>query len=156
MKIYAAYGSNLNLGQMFKRCPKATPVDIGVLKDYRLTFRGSGRGVANIEKYNGGRVPVLLWNITEDCEIALDRYEGYPRLYNKCEIEVQKFNGETVKAFVYIMDEKYTDMPAQPTKYYLDIIWQGYIDNNFPIETLRTALSENLLEIDKKMHERYR
>ena len=156
MKIYAAYGSNLNFDQMFKRCPKATPIDIGILKDYRLTFRGSGRGVANIEKHNGGRVPVLLWNITENCEIALDIYEGYPRLYDKCEVEVSKMSGEIVKAFVYVMDKKYTDLPAQPTKYYKDIILQGYIDNNFPIETLRAALSENLLEIDKKFHERYR
>jgi hypothetical protein len=156
MKIYAAYGSNLNLRQMFKRCPKANPIDIGVLKDYRLTFRGSGRGVANIENYSGGRVPVLLWDITEDCEKALDIYEGYPRLYNKCEVEIRRLNGETVKAFVYVMDEKYKDMPAQPTKYYLDVIWQGYIDNNFPIETLRNALAENLLEIDKKLHERFK
>lgn len=156
MKIYVAYGSNLNLIEMLKRCPKATPIDIGILKDYRLTFRGSGRGVANIEKHKGGRVPVLLWNITEDCEKVLDIYEGYPRLYDKCEVEVIKMSGEIIKAFVYVMDEKYTDMPAQPTKYYRDIIWQGYIDNNFPTETLRIALSENLLEIDKKLNERYR
>lgn len=156
MKIYAAYGSNLNLIEMLKRCPKATPIDIGILKDYRLTFRGSGRGVANIEKHKGGRVPVLLWNITEDCEKALDIYEGYPRLYDKCEVEVFKMSGEIIKAFVYVMDEKYIDMPAQPTKYYQDIIWQGYIDNNFSTETLRIALSENLLEIDKKLDERYR
>ena len=156
MKIYAAYGSNLNLIEMLKRCPKATPIDIGILKDYRLTFRGSGRGVANIEKHKGGRVPVLLWNITEDCEKVLDIYEGYPRLYDKCEVKVSKMSGEIIKAFVYVMDKKYEDMPAQPTKYYKDIILQGYIDNNFPTETLRIALSENLLEIDKKFHERYR
>jgi len=155
MKIYAAYGSNLNLNQMFNRCPKATPFDIGVLKDYRLTFRGSGRGVANIEGHYGGRVPVLLWKITEECEKSLDIYEGYPRLYNKYEVEIHRFNGETVTAFVYVMDEKYKGMPAQPTKYYLGIIWQGYIDNNFPTETLKTALSETLLEIDKKLKERF-
>ncbi|NMB96326.1 MAG: gamma-glutamylcyclotransferase [Clostridiaceae bacterium] len=156
MKIYAAYGSNMNISQMKMRCPKAKILGTGIMEEYRLTFRGSGRGVANIEKHNGGRVPVLLWNITEDCEIALDIYEGYPRLYDKCEVEVSKMSGEIIKAFVYVMDEKYTDMPAQPTKYYRDIIWQGYIDNNFPTETLRIALSENLLEIDKKLNERYR
>lgn len=155
MKLYAAYGSNLNLDQMFKRCPKATPNDIGVLKDYRLTFRGSGRGVANIEKHAGVRVQVLLWNITEDCEKALDIYEGYPRLYNKCEVEVHKYNGEIVKAMCYIMDEKYKGMPAQPSKYYLDVIWQGYLDNNFLVEPLKDALAANLLEIDEKLHERF-
>jgi hypothetical protein len=156
MKIYAAYGSNMNISQMKMRCPKAKILGTGIMEEYRLTFRGSGRGVANIEKHNGGRVPVLLWNITENCEIALDIYEGYPRLYDKCEVEVSKMSGEIVKAFVYVMDKKYADMPAQPTEYYRDVIWQGYIDNNFPTETLRIALSENLLEIDKKLNERYR
>ena len=38
-KLYVAYGSNLNLEQMARRCPTAKVVGIGVLKDYQLTFR---------------------------------------------------------------------------------------------------------------------
>ncbi|MEG0579487.1 MAG: gamma-glutamylcyclotransferase family protein, partial [Niameybacter sp.] len=59
------------------------------LYDYRLTFRGSSRGVANIESFPDRMVPVVLWEITEACEEELDRYEGYPSLYEKQIIEVQ-------------------------------------------------------------------
>ena len=48
-KLYVAYGSNLNLEQMARRCPKAKVVGIGNLKDYQLTFRR----VATIEPEKG-------------------------------------------------------------------------------------------------------
>lgn len=75
-KLYAAYGSNMNLEQMSYRCPAAKVVGTGVVRDYRLTFRGSSRGVANIEHCKDRDVPVVLWEITKACEEALDVYEG--------------------------------------------------------------------------------
>ena len=49
-KLYIAYGSNLNLPQMAKRCPAAKVVGTSEIKDYALVFRGSGHGaVATIE-----------------------------------------------------------------------------------------------------------
>ncbi len=44
-RLYIAYGSNLNLSQMEKRCPGATVVGTGEVKGYELLFRG----VATIE-----------------------------------------------------------------------------------------------------------
>ena len=49
-KLYIAYGSNLNLPQMAKRCPTAKVVGTSEIKDYALVFRGGGHGaVATIE-----------------------------------------------------------------------------------------------------------
>ncbi len=49
MKLYIAYGSNLNVDQMSTRCPGARVAGVAGLPNYRLTFRGNGRaGVANI------------------------------------------------------------------------------------------------------------
>lgn len=62
MKLYAAYGSNMNLAQMAKRCPQAKAAGTGMLNNYRLTFRGTNNGVANIEKCNGRSVPIVLWS----------------------------------------------------------------------------------------------
>jgi hypothetical protein len=152
-KIYAAYGSNMNIEQMTMRCPNAKLVGIGTLENYRLTFKGKGRGVANVEKQIVRSVPIVLWETTDKCEKALDIYEGYPRLYVKKNIEVTNEKGEKVKAFVYVMAKEYENMPAQPTKYYLDIIWDGYLDNNIPLLILREALAENLNEIDEKLQE---
>lgn len=76
-KLYVAYGSNLNLAQMARRCPDAKVVGIGTLKNYQLTFRG----VATIEPVDGAETPVGVWEITPRDELALDRYEGYPSYY---------------------------------------------------------------------------
>lgn len=39
-KKYIAYGSNLNLGQMARRCPTARVIGKGEIKDHELLFRG--------------------------------------------------------------------------------------------------------------------
>ena len=39
-KYYIAYGSNLNLEQIARRCPTAKVVGSTTLKNYRLMFRG--------------------------------------------------------------------------------------------------------------------
>ena len=38
-KIYAAYGSNMNIFQMKNRCPAAEKICTGIPKDYQLEFR---------------------------------------------------------------------------------------------------------------------
>lgn len=145
-KLYGAYGSNMNLEQMSHRCPKAKVVGTGVLKEYKLTFRGRYKGVANIELCEGKVVPIVLWEITEDCERALDLYEGYPSLYIKEEVEI-KVKGKAKKAMVYIMANEYTDMAAAPTEYYFNVIARGYADNGIDLKPLQIAYSECLSEI---------
>ena len=146
-KIYAAYGSNMNIEQMLIRCPKAKLIGTGKLESYKLTFRGNSRGVANIEKQVGRSVPIVLWKITEECEKALDVYEGYPRLYKKINIEVITEKGETVKAMAYVMADKYENLPAKPSDYYFDVIRKGYADNKINLKPLQVAYSECLAEL---------
>lgn len=145
-KLYAAYGSNMNLEQMRYRCPAAKVIGTGIVRDHRLTFRGNSRGVANIEAQKGKNVQVVLWEITEACEEALDVYEGYPRLYKKKTIEVETDN-KIKKVMVYVMDKKYEKMPAIPTSYYLSTIAEGYADNGIDLEILKTAHLECLKEL---------
>ena len=79
-KLYSAYGSNLNLGEMQHRCPNAKPVGKVAFFGHELTLRG----VADIAKRDPtARIEGGLWEITPECEIALDKYEGFPRLYRK-------------------------------------------------------------------------
>ena len=145
-RIYAAYGSNMNLEQMSRRCPDARVIGTGNLYDYRLTFRGSSRGVANVESSPGRTVPVVLWEITEACEEELDRYEGYPSLYEKQIIEVE-IDGRIEEAMVYVMAKRYRTMPALPTSYYLGTIADGYADNDIDLKPLETAHLECIKEI---------
>lgn len=64
--IYIAYGSNLNLPQMARRCPTAQVLGASVIKDYELLFQGSRyNAVATVEPCRGSRVPALLWTLAE-------------------------------------------------------------------------------------------
>jgi len=123
--IYAAYGSNMNFAQMKRRCPKAKVIGKGELYGYKLNFRGKQTGVANVERKSDGRVPIVLWAITKECEQALDRYEGYPTLYKKEPVTVATAAGEQT-AMLYVMVKEYEKMPALPSEHYFEIIRQGY------------------------------
>ncbi|MEG2198102.1 MAG: gamma-glutamylcyclotransferase family protein [Cellulosilyticaceae bacterium] len=146
-KIYAAYGSNMNLKQMGMRCPAAVVIGTGEVKDYRLTFRGLTKGVANIERSQEGSVPIVLWEITPECEVALDRYEGYPSLYTKKTIEVDLKDESRIEAMAYVMARRYQDYPAEPSKTYLDTIIRGYKDNKLRLTKLNEAVAKNIEEI---------
>ncbi len=98
-RLYLAYGSNLNLEQMAKRCPTATVVDVTVMNNWRLCFNG----VATIERCKGYRVPVVVWNLRPADEASLDRYEGWPHLYRKESVRVN-VHGKRARAMVYIMN----------------------------------------------------
>ena len=74
-----------------------------------LLFKGSQTGAyLTIEPYKGTSVPVAVWEVKEDDELSLDRYEGYPRFYYKAEMELSviSIDGSRVKrlpVFVYII-----------------------------------------------------
>lgn len=140
---YFAYGSNLELTRMKGRCPKANPLEAVVAKDYRLTFKGNARGlgVADIEPDQGETVVGALYEVTPECLKALDRYEGWPRLYDRYLIEVEDIQGRKTVAFVYRMGPEYTETP--PGETYFDIIVEGYHDwelNTEPLHQAREAL----------------
>jgi hypothetical protein len=140
-KIYLAYGSNLNIEQMARRCPTALVLGSTKLRGYKATFRGmDGGAVMNIEPDAAGVVPVLLWEIEPADEMALDRYEVFPRLYRK-KIVTVTFKGERVTAMAYIMNEG-PPLGAPGNGYYY-IIRQGYKEAGFDIGILHRAIKES-------------
>ncbi|WP_294475354.1 gamma-glutamylcyclotransferase family protein [uncultured Intestinimonas sp.] len=140
--LYAAYGSNLHLGQMAHRCPGAQTVETAVLENYQLLFRGGdGHGVATVEPMAGSSVPILLWTITGRNEQALDHYEGWPHLYGK---ETLTFSGEDgpVSAMLYRMTPGH---PAgRPSDFYYNILEESYRACGFPVSGLELALERTL------------
>ena len=133
-KYYIAYGSNLNLSQMSRRCPSAKVIGTAMLKGYRLAFRG----VATIEKDETAETPVGVWSINKRDEIALDRYEGYPHLYRKEEVKVT-VKGKEITAMVYIMN---SGEPQMPSRCYLETIAEGYNDVGLDLVYLNEALED--------------
>ena len=129
-RYYIAYGSNLNIPQMRMRCPGARIIGTSVIEDYQLLFKGSKTGsYLTIEPMEGAEVPVVIWEVTETDEKALDRYEGYPNFYYKKEMTLDIKGIRTGKvrkrdAFVYIMHEERE--LGIPSWYYVNTCLDGY------------------------------
>ena len=141
-RLYIAYGSNLNLEQMKRRCPTAEVVGTAELKNWRLRFRGgSHSAVATIEREQGFTVPVLIWRIQPEDEVALNRYEGFPFLYRK-ETLCLTVSGKRVRAMVYIMN---ADRPPYgiPSAGYLNTIREGYESAGFNVSILYDAVKHS-------------
>lgn len=129
-RYYIAYGSNLNIRQMLRRCPGARVLGTASLTGWELLFKGSRTGsYLTIEEGGDGMVPVVVWEVTASDEAALDRYEGFPNFYYKRDIQL-KYKGiqtgkrRTVTAFAYIMHE---DRPVGvPSNFYMRTCLDGY------------------------------
>jgi len=141
-EYYIAYGSNLNLSQMKRRCPNARFVSKAILKGYRLMFKGSKTGnYLTIEKDSSSKVPVAIFRVTRSDEEALDHYEGFPFFYYKkyFRAEFKDHGREIVEtAFAYIMHE---DRPfGLPSGVYLDVCREGYRNVGFDPAYLKGAV----------------
>lgn len=109
------------------RCPSATPAGTGILKGYRLLFKGSKTGAyLTVEKARGFQVPVGLWKIRKEDEDALDRYEGFPFFYYKKIVVIPCTDGKRHRCMMYVMHEdRLIDVPSST---YVGTCLQGYSD----------------------------
>ena len=86
-----------------------------------------------------------VWEIQPRDEAALDRYEGYPNLYRKEDIQVTMSDGTEVTAMVYIMNR---GLPDYPNASYYRTIEEGYHDCGLDPQYLKGALEDT--EMRKK------
>ena len=70
---------------------------------------------------------------------ALDVLEGYPRFYN-CKEVLVVCDGVEYRAEVYYMNPGNDD--GLPSNHYLDMVTEGYMDNNVPLDQITVALEE--------------
>lgn len=142
-RYYIAYGSNLNISQMKRRCPTAVPIGTSFLEGYELNFKGSKTGsYLTVDECVDGRVPVAIWKIQPQDELYLDRYEGFPQFYYKKDfvLAVTSLDGSTVRdlnCFVYLMA---VDRQIGITStVYLNTCLEGYTDFGFDTTYLMDA-----------------
>lgn len=147
---YLAYGSNLNLNQMMERCPSFRIIDSLELDGYRLAYKGSNDfySYLTIEKCEGSKVPLGLYELSIFDVAALDRYEGYPTFYSKEYIDVV-VNGKVKKALIYVMNNYFGY--RIPSREYVDTCMQGYDDFGFDKEILNNALELSINNHPKKL-----
>ena len=124
---YFAYGSNLNQEHMQWRCKDAMCLGPHTLQGYQLVFRF----YADIIPSQDNSVKGGLWEISENDEVALDRYEGYPDLYEKC------YDGDIM--FYRMRDENRNY--GLPSNGYLEDLLEGMEDFRLdPLIDLNTNL----------------
>jgi hypothetical protein len=135
LKLYFAYGSNLNIEQMAYRCPAAKPLKRFIMPDMRLVFRG----VADVIEEPGATCPGGLWLITPDCEAALDLYEGIRSgMYRKVEVKLPEPIYGATHVMYYAMNS--TGI-FPPSFHYLAGIRQGYRDFKLKQKPLNDAVA---------------
>ena len=91
-------------------------------------------------------MPVLVWRIQPQDELALDRYEGWPHLYRKETLWIT-VNGMRVCTMVYIMNEAYHPY-GTPSMGCLCTINTGYqtagFDHNILIEAVNNSKEDSI------------
>lgn len=133
--FYLAYGMNTNLQQMAWRCPAARSLGKVTLHGHRLAFKNFCDAV----KDSTSSMECVLWEITPECERALDALEGYPTFYGKKEVNVI-FKGRKIRAMIYFMTDHYGK--GFPSEHYLKMVSEGYIDHDISTEQIIKAIEE--------------
>lgn len=129
-RFYFAYGSNISLTQMSRRCPTAVYHSFGLLRNHN--WKIGPRGYANVvpstifgNLLKTGKVckPVVygaLYTLEPSDEAALDHAERVPVVYSKQDMFIEVLSiadgivsdiklGEMVSALVYVDLEKTGD-----------------------------------------------
>ena len=130
--LYFAYGSNLNLFQMKRRCKDSVFLKKYELKGYRLNFRSKYRA-ADIEQSKNSLVPGALFEISKSDEKKLDIYEDYPILYKKLYFT---YYNKTVMTYIMVNKTEF----RYPTERYLNVVKRGYKDCKLNMKYLKIAL----------------
>ncbi len=123
LTLYFAYGANLNLHGMQYRCPGFKALAPAVLTNYRFIFRG----VADIEPAKGEKVYGALYILNPEHMKSLDKFEGFPHLYIKKQLEVKILDNTHSECYyqatVYVM--RNSNHYARPSGRYLATILEG-------------------------------
>lgn len=144
---YFSYGSNLDPQQMALRCPGATVVGLGELRDHRLTFpltsHDWGGGVASVGVAHGESVWGVVYELTDEHLAALDRYEQFVgpgdqhNLYDRETTSVQLARADDgsfprrLRAWIYLARSA---NPSRPSRRYLDTVLAGARHHRLPEE----------------------
>jgi gamma-glutamylcyclotransferase (GGCT)/AIG2-like uncharacterized protein YtfP len=127
---YFAYGSNMDLDALQKLGVCIYHAEKGILLGWKLVFNVidelvPGAGFANIEPDRHAQVEGIIWTIDEPSVAALDRYEDYPRDYDKINLEIQTEYHQVQTCLLYIGQPDRCSPHLQPTRLYLQSLLNG-------------------------------
>jgi hypothetical protein len=102
--------------QMRERCPHSPQAGIGWLEGWRLTFGGEDLGwegaLATVVEDKDSRVFVVLYEVSEADERALDRWDGVTLgYYSKVKVRVAALDGNAL-AWLYVLNDYEGGLPS--------------------------------------------
>lgn len=124
-RLYFAYGSNMSERQMKSRVPGAVLVGRATLADHELIFSGFsktwGGATANVRRKPGSSVFGVVWALPPGGKAQLDRFEGYPTVYQRRKASVVLLDARrTVTATLYY--KRSIKALAPPSEAYVALI----------------------------------
>lgn len=117
MPFHFAYGANMDVAAMARRCPRARMVGRARLMGWRFLLVPSG--FASVAPDRRGVTHGVLWDIPPGDMTALDRFEQVGQgLYTKRMLPTLREPFGAVQALVYVCGD-----PARGAA------WRGYLDD---------------------------
>jgi gamma-glutamylcyclotransferase len=140
---YFAYGSNLDARQMRSRCASAEAAARAVLPNHALAFGGFSRrwggAVATVVQIPGAEVEGLLYRLTLEDLVELDRFEGCPAMYERMLALVTDEHGRRRRAQMYRQPaEVFVPWPPQPL--YVRLLRHAYKRLDFDAKRIAAAM----------------
>ncbi len=138
---YFAYASNMNFIQMKRRCPGSRFLKTVFLQGWRFVYDGYSvtwdGAVGNMVRAESERVWGALFEITEKDRLSLDAFEGYPRTYDRKDVEVRDLQGNVYRAMTFARAGRAVGKP-QPD--YEKVVLDGAKDCRLPEDYVDKSL----------------
>ena len=130
--------------QMLQRCPHSPLSGTGWLHGWRLTFGGGDIGwegaLATIVEDPDSQVFVVLYDVSEEDEESLDRWEGSELgIHRKIRLRIET-GGEPVLAWLYVLDAYEGGLPSAR---YLGVMAEAAEIAGAPAEYVRDLRTRN-------------
>src|ERR1700736_6363490 len=101
MRLYFAFGSNMDVAEMSRRCPTAQAIGVARLDNHRFAIVNPG--FATVIAATGSAVHGVLWRLMSRDLNVLDAYENIATgLYGRAERPVRQ-GTRTLRALTYFV-----------------------------------------------------
>jgi gamma-glutamylcyclotransferase len=139
--LYFAYASNMNFVQMKRWCQGSRFLKSVFLEGQRFVYDGYSLtwdgAVGNMVRAETDRVWGALFEITEKDRLSLDAFEGYPRTYDRKDVQVRDPAGNVYRAMTYARAGRAVGKPHPD---YEKVILDGAKDCHLPEEYVEKSL----------------
>lgn len=132
MVRYFAYCTLLEVSEMRRFVPEATPTVTATLEGYRVRFAGYGSGGGcDLETEPGHLIHGLIYELTDEQARQLDEISGVGKgAYRRLDVSVNSGQGEAVAAITYVIPNP--EVPFHPSVDYTRPILAGARELDLP------------------------